>query len=70
MTDFRKLAADRALVILDLRRLLTTKQGRLAQAYAEGYKAAIEDYGCDIPWGGTEPWRNPYQTETGDGEVL
>lgn len=36
----------------------------LAQAWDEGYRAAIEDYGCDLPWGGFTSDDNPYRTET------
>ncbi|MND01891.1 hypothetical protein D3C83_210640 [compost metagenome] len=35
----------------------------VAQAWDEGYRAAIEDYGCDVPWGGFTSDENPYRTE-------
>lgn len=33
----------------------------LADAWDEGYREAIEDYGCDIPWGGFTSKDNPYR---------
>lgn len=36
----------------------------VAAAWDEGYREAIEIYGCDIPWGGTSSDDNPYRTET------
>jgi hypothetical protein len=33
----------------------------LAGAWDAGYRAAIEDYGCDIPWGGMTSDENPYR---------
>jgi hypothetical protein len=35
----------------------------VAQAWNEGYRAAIEGYGCDLPWGGFTSDDNPYRTE-------
>lgn len=32
-----------------------------ATAWDEGYKEAILDYGCDIPWGGFTSDANPYR---------
>lgn len=40
--------------------LLPTVRALMAQAYAEGYEGAIDDYGTDIPWTGLLPPSNPY----------
>lgn len=32
-----------------------------AEGWDEGYAAAIDDYGTDIPWGGTTSDDNPYR---------
>lgn len=47
-----------------------------AEAWDEGYRDAIDDYGTDIPWGGMTSDANPYRaaappqstptTESGD----
>lgn len=34
----------------------------VAEAWDAGYKAAIEEYGCDIPWGGFTSNDNPWRT--------
>lgn len=33
-----------------------------SDAWDAGYRAAIEDYGTDIPWGGMTSAGNPYLT--------
>lgn len=33
-----------------------------AAAWDEGYADAIDDYGTDIPWGGTTSDHNPHRT--------
>ena len=33
----------------------------LARAWDEGYEHAIDDYGCDAPWGGSTSNENPYR---------
>lgn len=42
----------------------------LAAAWDEGYAAAIDDYGCDVPWGGTTSDENPYRPHVHRWEAL